>query len=300
MRLSEIITIYLAAGAPFGAHHLSRHSGVETRARLLLRAMGAMLFWPLALGLDRLARRGRPAHESNPREDAFLDQRACVAERAKERLLASLRGIEELAEAAQAEAVRARASKGAEPAKLDQEMRSVRESIEKYVGLTLAAGASDFNGPPAEREMELCRIAGRAGDDLLLAGRCIHRRNAARLLAHRARARAELLHALAALRDPGQGARAASAGRCGRELSAAILKFYGEAVGLLSLLEDRTAAAAASGLLEAERERLRGLEEEGLEAASEDAEKGVGLCASRNLTQAAPASLSQTQPLPQG
>src|SRR5437588_396514 len=54
---------------------------------------------------------------------------------------------------------------------------------------------------PTPRELELCRIAGRAGDDLLAAGRCVHRRNVTRLLAHRERSRSELVHALADVRD---------------------------------------------------------------------------------------------------
>jgi hypothetical protein len=142
----------------------------------------------------------------------------------------------------------------------------VHESLEKYIGLTLGAGETDGDAPPSEREMELCRIAGRTGQDLLLAGRCIHRRNVARLLAHREQARTDLLHALAEIRElfqDGTGT-ASSAARDGvqgaRHLSVAVLRFYGQAINLLSLLEDEEGARRVARLLDAECARLRRLE----------------------------------------
>src|SRR5205085_9303349 len=77
---------------------------------------------------------------------------------------------------------------------------AARECVERYAGLALAGACAREDAAPAPRELELCRIAGRAGDDLLAAGRCVHRRNVTRLLAHRERARSELVHALADVR----------------------------------------------------------------------------------------------------
>ncbi len=49
MRLSEFITIYLAAAAPFGvAHFLRCETRGGHRARALTRALVAALLWPLA------------------------------------------------------------------------------------------------------------------------------------------------------------------------------------------------------------------------------------------------------------
>jgi hypothetical protein len=145
---------------------------------------------------------------------------------------------------------------------LEQSIRSAREGTEKYVGLTLALAEMKLDDAPAGREMELCRIAGREGEDLLLAGRCIHRRNVSRLVASHARARTELLHTLAAVREI-NGDRLNTASpltMAAQHLSVAVLKFYGQAINLLSLLEDETAARATARLLDAECARLRKLE----------------------------------------
>jgi hypothetical protein len=126
--------------------------------------------------------------------------------------------------------------------------------------------------------MELCRIAGRRGDDLLLAGRCLHRRNVARLLAHRERARSSLLHALAAVRELMDEAAARKYATAARHASVAILRFYGCAVNLLSLLEDEAAARATLRLLDAECARLRRLEAAGTERSQEQPPIGEEVC----------------------
>jgi hypothetical protein len=41
--------------------------------------------------------------------------------------------------------------------------------------------------------LELCRAAGRSGEDLEIAGKCINRRNSARLVAHQLRIRKDLV-----------------------------------------------------------------------------------------------------------
>jgi hypothetical protein len=288
MRLSEIITVYLAAGAPFSAQHFLKQGRGANRALMLLKATGIMLIWPLSLSINLLARlrSARPSEVSI--DDAAMERTLERAGQAKDRLLSGLYRIQELAR----EASNAQASEG-----LEQETRAARESIEKYVGLTLAASMVDFNGPPDKREMELCRIAGRSGEDLLLAGRCIHRRNSAQLITHQARSRTELLHALAAVREFGSdAARAASHDRklAARYLSVAVLKFYGHAINLLSLLEDERAAKGTARLLNAECARLRRLESDILPDAAEDAAEGE-VCTTRHLSPSATRPLSQAQ-----
>ena len=116
-----------------------------------------------------------------------------------------------------------------------------------------------------ERETELFRLAGRKGEDLLLAGRCVRRRNIRRIVLHQARSRTGLLHALAEVREiVGLVAATANAGAA-RHLSVATLRFYASAFDLLSLLEDESAATSVARLLDAECARLRRLEALGLE-----------------------------------
>ncbi|HYP52156.1 MAG TPA: hypothetical protein VEQ42_01370, partial [Pyrinomonadaceae bacterium] len=164
--------------------------------------------------------------------------------------------------------------------------RAARECVERYAGLAQAAACADADAPPSARELELCRIAGRRGDDLLLAGRCLHRNNFTRLVAHRERARQELLHALAELRDAHpeatgdalaagpqssrvdsegtrvgpESSRVASQRTLGESLSEALLQVFARAVELFSAFDDRRPALVVARLLDAECARLRRLQ----------------------------------------
>lgn len=251
MRLSEAITIYLAAGASFGAYNFLRAQNPASRWHTLLKAARAAILWPLAAAKILLSRL-RPG-ESKSIEATAGRASAQFTEkigRAHSELLASLYGAVELA----------KVSSGGENENMERASRTIREAVEKYVELTLLAAEADPDAPPSEREMELCRVAGRRGDDLLLAGRCIHRRNAARLVTHQARARTELLHALAEIREIVGAAIPHMNVSAARHLSVATLRFYGHAFNLLSLLEDENAALSTARLLDAECARLRRLE----------------------------------------
>lgn len=251
MRLSEAITIYLAAGASFGVYNFLREPHLGRRFHALLKATRAAILWPL-VAAKILFFRQRPGEGGAV---ALLDKQMSMqlAENtghARRKLLASLYKFVELAQA----------SSGRESARVEAASRAARETIEKYVGLTLAAAEINPDASPTERELEICRVAGRRGDDLLIAGRCIHRRNAARLVAHQARARTELLHALAEMREIVGGATALTNVVAARHLSVAALRFYCHAFNLLSLLEDEAAATIIARLMDAECGRLRRLE----------------------------------------
>jgi hypothetical protein len=161
-------------------------------------------------------------------------------------------------------------------------MFSARECVERYVGLALACEGARKEANPSERELELCRLAGGAGDDLLLAGRCIHRRNVTRLFAHRERARAELIHALAGVREAAgrlhKGAQPSESLDAARRASESLLRALARAVELLSLLEDEEAARRVARLLDAECARLRRVEAAEAGEASEDRRKGAQTC----------------------
>lgn len=268
LQLSETITIYLAIGAPFGVNFFLREqTGRETgRARSVFKATVAGLLWPFVAIASLPSRRKasrKPPSQTGERETALGERTSAAIATAQGQLFGALERVRELAEEDAA---------GSED--LEQKIRAVREGIEKYVGLTLALVEMKLDEQPAAREMELCRLAGRSGEDLLLAGRCVHRRNVTRLIAHHARSRTELLHAFATVREidnerwpvsPGEIAKA-------RHLSVAVLRFYGQAINLLSLLEDERAAMRAARLLDAECSRLRRLE-----AASLQRDEPVGV-----------------------
>lgn len=259
MRLSEIVIIYLATAAPFGvAFFVRREERAEGRALALARAAWVALLWPLAAARFLLGR--GPEDEAAGRPN---DARARRIERAERETVNALRDAEE--ELGRAGLLRDESARHA--------LFAARECVERYTGLTLACAGARAEDNPTEREMELCRLAGRAGRDLQVAGRCVHRRNVTRLAAHRERARAELTHALAAARELFDETGSADAD-AGRAVSRALLQSYARAVELLSLLEDRAAVLAAARLLDAECARLRRLEA----AAPAHAPKGGETC----------------------
>lgn len=249
MRLSDTITIYLAAGAPFGVtSYLSRPRG-RSRLRAFISAAGTSFLWPLAGAV--LLFTTRRALKRAPREDAqaFTEQDIEKIDRARRQMIAALNRFQEWVAPFE----------GKESKKMEQAASIIRERIETYTGLMIVAAESNKDGPPGAREMELCRIAGRRGDDLLLAGRCTHRQNVARILAHRARAHHELVDALASLREAAEDALPATlmSEQATRDLTNAIQTIMGSAIELCSLLHDEGAALSVARLLDAQGARQR-------------------------------------------
>jgi len=288
MRLTEVVTIYLAAAAPIGvAYFLNRE---KTSAQAYGMAIGAALVWPVTLTLMWLARegfRGERMHAAESVELQFWQK----CDHAKRLLLAALHEAEDAARAAPAtnfEAAR-------------HVLFNAREAIERFIGLTLAAREARIDGPPSPREIELCRVAGRSGDDLTIAGRCTHRRNVARLLAHRQRARAEVLHALAEVGEiPGSASFALqSNAEAAQHFSEAALEVYQRAVDLLSLFDDDHATTVVARLLDTERARRRRLESSGIHGNAPRTGKGTSWTTSFPSNSPA-APLSQKPRLTQG
>jgi hypothetical protein len=277
MLLSELIIIYLAAAAPFGVANFLRQPATATRTRSLLQATGAGLLWPLTLLSRPFVQKGfrRIEHDETatpevPSSKVSLSREQRI-ESARRALLASLYRTGDLAE--EVSAVNTEAAGGA--------VRETIAAVERYVGLALAVADADeaAASPQYEpRETELCRISGRTGDDLHIAALCHGRRNIARLRAHHADSRLELLHALAELREVFENTHAATPTDAraateyvdgARPLFAALLETYARAIDLLSLLEDERAARRVARLLDAACARLRRVESLQTDAAPE-------------------------------
>ena len=243
MRLSEFITVYLAAAAPVGvAYFLRQHAGAQ-RTLHLLRAAAVALIWPLTLGAHVLAHR-RLARRVRSLDDAHASQlnvaRVAAAERA---IIATLHQADDLL----------RDAYGARAGRARQAATDARASIERFVGLALALPAAERVELPTTHERELFRVAGRKGKDAEVAARCLHRRNLARLRAHHERARTELVHALAELLEtvehdlpaPHRGAQPFT------EVYWLLIRTFARTIDLLSLLDDQPAAVRVARLLDA-------------------------------------------------
>ncbi|MBV9958781.1 MAG: hypothetical protein JO360_10185, partial [Acidobacteria bacterium] len=151
MRLSETITIYLAAGAPFAVSTFLHARREQGRAHLMLKAIVAGLLWPLAALRLVLAREAQPSTPST--EETVTRALETKLDETRRSLLASLREVGELS----LEAC------GSSCEKLERAACVLRESVEKYVGLAQAAAEASEDARPDKREMELCRLAGRRG-----------------------------------------------------------------------------------------------------------------------------------------
>lgn len=251
MILSEIFIIYLAAAAPFGvARFFSERSGGAGTGAALLKSAGAALAWPFT-SLPRLLRRATSRREDGGETLGGFAPDEQRVEWVKRAAVNSLRALEDLL--ADARALEGEAERNA--------FFAAREGVERYAGLALACASASADARPSAREVELCRIAGRGGDDLLVAGRCVHRRNVTRLFAHRERAGAELIKALAAVRELARRARVTSLGERLRPgdvapISEALLLALSRAAELIALFDERPLVDAAACLLEEESARL--------------------------------------------
>ncbi len=257
MLLSELTTIYLAAAAPVGVAYFLRQQQQDESdyvARNIARATGIALVWPLALIL--LLLRGKSSTQADdgttlpmtaqPGDEARLDQalRLC------------LDALHETEDRAQ----EAFAGRGEQ---VRHALLDACSSLERHAGLTRAVMLLVEDGAtPFARELELARVAGRDSGDLQVAGRCIQRRNSARLKAHHSRARVELLHALAELHEIiDRGYLFTHADKqLALHFSAAVLQFYVCVVELLTLLGERATAEGVGRLIDAATARVRALQ----------------------------------------
>ena len=280
MLLSELAIIYLATAAPFGvARFLKDQSESSGAPRRLLKAAVAALAWPLAAPRMLLVRARAAGVEKDADEARAHTERR--VELVKRSAVNSLREVEDLL------------LESCGDAGLREEERHVlfaaRECVERYAGLSLACASANEREAPSERELELCRIAGRAGDDLLTAGLCVHRRSVTRLLAHRERARNELIHALAGACEVTHQFHASAGGRYSRaqrdadarvQISEAMLRALARAIELMSLFDDRASVVSAARLLDAECARAGRLGRVETHAQAE-AKEGAETCTTR-------------------
>lgn len=268
MRLVEFIIVYLALAAPVGVRFFQRPSPRTRRPHRLTCAAAAALLWPLVicshyLTREKLARWINAMTKKNSPSANHPSPRDAKADEFERGLLDALHGLGDAA----------RESCGEHAGPTADAARDACATVERFTGLTLAAALADPNAEPAASELELARVSGRAGTDLEVAGRCVHRRNVARLAAHRRNARVELLHALADLPDtfaPSLLARPADF-RASRKLYAALLPVYGRAIELLSLFDDSRGVQTLARLFDNSASRLRQLDSLARAAAREAA-----------------------------
>lgn len=239
MRLSEAITIYLAAGAPVTVNrYLAKRKG-EGSALSLLRATSLGLVWPLAVLRILLIGYGRTLFEA--KEDHISQECEARIQNAKRNVLASLHGMREFAD-----------SIGNTPHEdLERAVCVLHESIETYVGLAPSIEESSEVPAPNESTMELFRVAGYTGNDIAVAATCANRRNAARIMRHHNRARVQMVHAVADICDAVESICTSMSikGTVVRQLCLASTEISKLTINLLVLIGDEATATRIAELL---------------------------------------------------
>lgn len=185
MRLTELLTIYLAVGAPFGFARLF-DAHFKMSFKLLVKAIGVALTWPVAalrFGFS-LARDADEIAQHDDGEEATLDREQWRARREFEEALYRLGEILPVWE----NSVSRRS--------FDASFQALLMATEQHFHLWLALRRMSADVAPLPLALELCRLSGRAGDDLNIAANCIHRQNIARLKARCAKSANELTTAL--------------------------------------------------------------------------------------------------------
>lgn len=177
MRLSEIITIYLAIGAPFGVYVYVQAEKPRNIIEVWLKTFGAMFIYPLFL--------------FNSVRGFFLvaDSRQTFAS-------------ESDLEAQKLETLQ-RDLTGKVFGNNTKELNlfDFREILERYIGLSLAWRDSVPGTTIAAQELEIFRLSGRTDDDLKLAAGILQRRNFLRLQSHQIQARRDFLTIFANYRE---------------------------------------------------------------------------------------------------
>jgi hypothetical protein len=182
MRLVDFIVIYLAAGAPFAARQLMGTSGPRT-VLPVLKSVANGITWPLSL-LNYLSGRSDTEQTTSTAVDTVSPR--CSVDVALVQLVNHLDLL----------SISIFFNTDPQSSAFEDVIKRVRLAAEKYAALTLAVGEMAHDDSPAPHQIELARIAGRTGDDLLIAGICAHRQCFLKLAAQRTKSRNELFDVL--------------------------------------------------------------------------------------------------------
>jgi len=178
MRLIDFIVIYLAAAAPFAARQLVRSSGPRS-VLPIMKSVAHGITWPLSL-LNYLS--GRSSAERIASITSNTISLQCGVDVALLQLKNDLNLL----------SFTICCDTDPKSSAFESMIKRVRLAAEKYAALTLAVGEMAYDDGPAPHQSELARIAGRTGDDLLIAGICVQRQSFLKLAAQRTKSRNEL------------------------------------------------------------------------------------------------------------
>lgn len=252
MSFNEIITIYLAIGAPFGVHYVFQHKIFNWK--LFFKAIIISFLWPLIV-VRYFAHLRMLRADSNINSDKNE-----MLEHFKRNLFAALNEI------------RTHIQGIKEKENIERLVCVIRENIEKYSGLSIVSISLYESDEAFEHEFEIYRITGCKGDELKTAVCCLHRRNVRRIKEHRKRARNNLMHALIEIEESlhkDNGFLLMNSEQP-RQINESLHRLYSNAIEILLLIEDKNAVATVTRLLDKTSARLQVFEAESADDKQED------------------------------
>ena len=221
MTLTEFLTTYLAIGAPFGVYYFFTHFGKLSRTALLTNSIGVVLLW-FWFAARLLKQRAIFLRNSSLKAPWNLSRKGKIEETTQNVLDSFIKF----------------STRTGAPTYFE-----FRETLERFVGLTLASQQSSVNSPAASHESEIFRIVGHHPRALRLAENISHRKNYLRLQTHQALARQDFLRVCRDLQEK------VSADESGDKVK--IWQSYqSEVARLLNLLKDENAVQSFANLSE--------------------------------------------------
>ena len=169
MNLTDFIIIYLACGAPFGVYYFLQSRNEVESPIIWLKIFLTFLFWiPFAFLLFRQFLVSNENLHSNH----------------------YLTSVFETEDEGNIYLIQKEIEKKISESRLEFSLFEFRETLERYVGLTLAHREAFTK--VSEREKEIFRIA--ENSNVELSANCLHRRNRKLLAFHQTEARKDFLH----------------------------------------------------------------------------------------------------------
>jgi hypothetical protein len=174
MTLTEIITIYLAIGAPFGVYQFLQFRTQRPMGILIIKSFAWWFGW-LFFFIQFLSQKLFTFTFVNELQtDSELEKNLKEAEKKLFDVFFMANGI------------------------INNKLSffEFRETVERYIGLSIANSTSTVDFSPEESKHEFFQVAGLKDEQLKIAGRCFQRRNLATLKRHQELAGLDLLKIL--------------------------------------------------------------------------------------------------------
>ncbi len=226
MRLRDIITIYLALGAPLAVHYFLQNR--EKNFKAVLKALGVMLMFPFVVVRLFLSRNPTPQHQF---QNEKVERNKCFVFSALNEIRDSSKRIKE-------------------NESIERLVFVIRENLEKYSGLAVVSEQIDENDEPSKHEKEVFHVSGCETNEIKIAASCMHRRNVKQIILHRNRARNNLLHALAEIEETVNESKALLMNpSLARQINESLTRLYKNTIEVLFQIEDENAAEIIDRLL---------------------------------------------------